>query len=234
MTQDNPFAKALENKRIIIVGGGSRMGFETARLSLSFGAEVVISSRSSDQLEQAAKELDNGVKTFAADFSNASQAEKLLTAFAPFDHLVVTASANGSGSSIVQTSPDMAKATFSRFWMSYHALHFALNKVKPHGSITLLSGSSSSRRTPVAGYGIWATVHGSIEMLAKAAALELAPIRVNVVSPGGIGIRSNRQLAHHAGAFIDVAMAIVGLMANPAITATVVDVDGGERLGDWP
>jgi NAD(P)-dependent dehydrogenase (short-subunit alcohol dehydrogenase family) len=85
----------------------------------------------------------------------------------------------------------------------------------------------------VAGYGVWSALHGGIEALAKAAALELAPIRVNVLSPGGIGIQPDRNLVHHAGQPDDLASAAVMVMGNPAMTAAVIDVDGGERLGMW-
>ena len=77
-------------------------------------------------------------------------------------------------------------------------------------------------------------MHGSIEALARAAAIELAPIRINVVSPGGIGMRSDRQLVHHAGQPDDVAAMILAVITNLAVTNTVIDVDGGERLGNWP
>lgn len=83
------------------------------------------------------------------------------------------------------------------------------------------------------GYGLWGTLHGSIEALARSTALELAPIRVNVISPGGIGLRPDRQLSHHAGQPEDVAAMAIALMTNPAITNAVIDVDGGERLGAW-
>jgi NAD(P)-dependent dehydrogenase (short-subunit alcohol dehydrogenase family) len=69
--------------------------------------------------------------------------------------------------------------------------------------------------------------------LIRPAALELAPIRVNAISPGGIGLTPDRQLAHHAGQPIDVAKMAIALMTNPAVTNTIVDVDSGERLGTW-
>ncbi len=110
-------------------------------------------------------------------------------------------------------------------------LHYAPGQVRPSGSITLLSGSSGRR--PVAGYGVWGTLHGSIEALAKSATLELAPIRVNVISPGGIKLQPDRQLVHRLGQPEDVAGMVVAVMANPAMTGAVVDVDSGERLGNW-
>jgi len=90
------------------------------------------------------------------------------------------------------------------------------------------------RSPPLGAFGVWGALHGSIESLARSAAVELAPVRVNVVSPGGIGIRMDRQLIPHAGVAEDVANMVCSLMANPAVTNAVVDVDGGERLGSYP
>ena len=221
----------LQNQRVLIVGGSSRMGLEVARQTAAKGASVIISSRSADKLQAAAAELSSVVQIYAADASKMDEAERLMKDLAPLDHIVVTAASSGSASSIVDTSPTDAQNAFSRFWLSYHVLHFAPGMVRLSGSITLLSGSSGRR--PVAGYGVWGTLHGSIEALARSAALELAPIRVNVISPGGIGLRPDRQLAHHSGQPADVAAMAISLITNPAVTNAVIDVDGGERLGAW-
>ncbi len=116
--------------------------------------------------------------------------------------------------------------------MNYRILHRASDYLVRNGSVTLISGSSS--KTPRKGYGFWGTLHGSIEALGRNAALELAPIRVNVVSPGGIGLPPDRQLAEHHGRPEDVATMILAIIRNPAVTNAKIDVDGGERQGTWP
>ncbi|MBD1918336.1 MULTISPECIES: SDR family oxidoreductase [Cyanophyceae] len=204
---------------------------EIARLSTTLGADVIISSRSKSNLDAAIASLPEGVAAYAADATIAQEAAQLLQDLAPLDHIVVTASSGMAASSIPDTSPETAQAAFSRFWMSYHVLHFAPNVMHSSGSITLLSGSSGRR--PIAGYGVWSSLHGSIESLVRPAALELAPIRVNAISPGGIGLAPDRQLAHHAGQPIDIAKMAIALITNPAVTSTIVDVDSGERLGTW-
>lgn len=115
--------------------------------------------------------------------------------------------------------------------MGYNLLHCAPIGLVRNGSVTLISGSSA--RTPAKGYGVWGSLHGSINALVKQSAIDLAPIRVNAVSPGGIGLRADRQLTDHHGQFEDVANMIVAVMRSPAVTATIIDVDGGERLGTW-
>lgn len=235
MTTDNsqepPEGSALLGRRVLVVGGGSRMGLAVARYAASQGAEVIICGRDQQRLEQAAASIRGKVYTRPVDFTVSHDAERLLRDLSPLDHVVVTASANAQATSITDTPPEVAQAAFARFWLSYHVLHHAKPAVRPTGSITLLSGSSGRR--PVAGYGVWGSLHGSIEALARSAALELAPIRVNVVSPGGIGIRTDRQLAHHRGQPEDVAAMVLAVIMNPAVTSAVLDVDGGERLGTW-
>ena len=222
---------SLNNKKVLVIGGSSRMGLEIARLSAKLGAQVIISSRSQSKLDAGIASLPEGVTAHAADAAKEREIAQLFEKLAPLDHIVVTASSGSNASSIKDTPPKQAQAAFIRFWISYNVLHFARNIISPNGSITLISGSSGRR--PAIGYGVWSSLHGSIESLIRPAALELAPIRVNGISPGGIEMTPDRQLAHHVGSSVNIAQMAIALMTNFAITNTVVDVDGGERLGDW-
>lgn len=216
---------------MLIIGGGSGMGLETARLAAKAGAKVAVSGRTSSKLEQVAKSIEGDVETYPADASDADALKAMLRDLAPLDHVVVSVSSSGSASNLPNTPPDLAKRPFERFWIAYGVVHLAEQFVAPGGSVTLISGSSGRR--PAAGYGFYSTLHSAIEGLARAAALELAPIRVNVVSPGGIGIRPDSQLVHHRSQSQDVAAMILALLVNPAMTNAVIDVDGGERFGTW-
>lgn len=222
---------SLTNQRVLVIGGSGKMGMEVAKLVAALGAEVIISGRSADKIKAVAASISGKVGTYPADFSIPEEAMRLMQKCAEIDHVVVTASGSGTAGSIINTSPTMAYNAFKRLWLSYNALHFSSKTVRKSGSITLLSGSSGRR--PAVGYGVWGTLHGSIEALARSAALELAPIRVNVISPGGIGMSPDRQLTQHAGQPIDVARMVVAVIMNPAVTNAVIDVDGGERLGSW-
>lgn len=234
MTENPPTAGRddegeLAGQRVLVVGGAGWMGGALARLAMARGALVFVSGRSPAPPGQLSPELSAAYRS--ADFSDPGEAELLMRELAPLDHVVVTASGGGSAGNIDGTPPDAARAAFQRFWVSYHALHFAPGVVRDGGSVTLLSGSSSRRPAP--GAGVWGALHGSIEALARNGALELAPIRVNVVSPGGIGMQPDRQLAHHRGQPQDVAAMVLALMTSSHVTDTVIDVDGGERLGRW-
>lgn len=116
----------LSGQRILIIGGGSRMGLATARLTAAHGAEVILSSRTASRLQSAAESITSKVSVHAANASVAAEAALLLRAAAPLDHIVVTASSGDvSAGGVPDTPPEMAQAAFQRFWTSYHTLHFA-------------------------------------------------------------------------------------------------------------
>jgi threonine dehydrogenase-like Zn-dependent dehydrogenase len=220
----------LAGSRVLVVGSG-KMAVATAAAALDAGADVTLSAREPHRAAAATTGLA-GMKTAVADPEDAAQAFGLVHDNGPFDHIGVLAGGAriSSAYGIGQTTLETAQASFARFWLSYNLLRAAAVQVRPGGSVTLLSGSSSRR--PSAGRGFWGSLHGAIEALARNAAYELAPLRVNAVSPGGIGVTPlNLQLIEHAGQPEDVAAMVLALMANPAVTGTVVDVDGGEFLG---
>jgi NAD(P)-dependent dehydrogenase (short-subunit alcohol dehydrogenase family) len=219
-------------EKVLIIGGATRMGLATAAALLKVGYQVVIASRNEEKLRAAVDTLGGNASYAVTDATQPREVEKALRTMGGADHIVLTASSTEApASGIPATSTENAKKAFERFWMGYNILHLAPNHLSRNGSVTLLSGSSA--RTPVRGYGVWGTLHGSINALVRQAAIDLAPIRVNAVSPGGIGIRADRQLAEHRGQFEDVANMILAVVANPAVTAAIIDVDGGERLGTW-
>lgn len=216
----------------LVVGGSGAMGAALARRIVDAGGEVVLAGRDEASLARVGGSLGASARAVAVDATDAAEVEQLLVFSGQVDHVAVVMSSGGSGaSSIPATDLTRFRGAFGRLWAAYNLLHLAPRLVVPTGSITLLSGSSARR--PGAGFGVWTALHGAIEALARAAVIELAPMRVNVVSPGGIGLKPDRQLLEHAGAPDDIARAFYALITNPAITGAVLDVDGGERLGAW-
>lgn len=215
-----------------IVGGSGSMGSAVAQHVAGLDHDVVLIGRDQYRLDEA-RQRTGATAALIADFGDAGEAERVLDELGPIDHLVVAMSAGSvRASSIPATDPADFQRAHSRLWASYNAVHFAPAHIRPGGSITLISGSSGRRPGP--GFGVWTSLHGSIEALARAATIELAPLRVNVVSPGGIGMRPDRQLVERNGTADDIGLAVASLIANPAITGAVLDVDSGERLGTWP
>jgi enoyl-[acyl-carrier-protein] reductase (NADH) len=222
---------SMDGQRVLVMGTGA-MAVATARLAGAQGAWVMLTSRDGGRANDAAGRVGGRVETAVADPEDPAALEEVMRRVAPLDHVAVLVGGSGArAGSITGTLLADAQHAYGRLWASYNALQSAARHVRAEGSVTLLSGSSSRRG--VAGLGVWGALHGSIESLARAAALELSPVRVNTVSPGGIGIGTDRQLTPHRGRPEEVAAAVVALAANPAVTGALLDVDGGERLGTY-
>ncbi|MDT3399527.1 SDR family oxidoreductase [Streptomyces sp. B1866] len=221
----------MAGSRILVVGTGP-MGVATARAAQDAGAEVFLSSRSQERLDKALARLPE-VHGLIADPEDHQQADLLVRQAGPLDHIAALAGGAPSlARGIADTPVHVAQRSFARFWLSYNLLQASIGTVREGGSVTLLSGASASR--PSGGRGFWGSLHGAIEALGRNAAYELAPLRVNTVSPGGINVvPMNWQLLPHAGMAEDVASMVLAVMANPAVTGTVIDVDGGEFLGTF-
>lgn len=223
----------MKDKRILFIGGNRGMGLAAAKIAFAQGAAICISSRDEDKLRDVVKIEFNGDASFyACDASDPESVKLLLEKCKPITDIVVTATGSRvSASSILNTSVNIAKQALEGLWIAYNVVHLAKNYLTRNGSITLLSGSSA--KTPGEGWGFWGICQGSVNSLVRFGAIELAPIRVNGVSPGGINNKPDRQLTEHKATYDDVGQMIIALLANPAVTGTIVDVDGGERQGHW-
>jgi NAD(P)-dependent dehydrogenase (short-subunit alcohol dehydrogenase family) len=221
----------LSGQIVLIVGGAGRMGAATAERASEAGAEVVLVGRSRHSLELVAGRLIKA-RVVVEDVTDPDGVVRMFAQSGKVDHVMVAVSAaEARVSGLRETKLADVQVAYRRVWAHYNVLHLAQQSMARDGSVTLISGSSGRR--PLLGFGVWTGVHGAIESLARAAAVELAPLRVNVVSPGSIGMHPFKQLAEHAGVPDDVARAVLALMINPAITNAVLDVDGGEQLGEW-
>jgi NAD(P)-dependent dehydrogenase (short-subunit alcohol dehydrogenase family) len=246
---------------VLIVGGSSGIGLALAELLIDGGAQVTIAGRSADRLTEATKTLAAATKRAAAtespakgevttsqvDITREDQVRRLLAEAAPLDHVVVTAAdATGAYAPLAEFDLDAARAVLDTKlvgpWLlaKHAAAHLPAN-----GSITFTSGIAAYRPGP--GASMIATANGALEALARSLALELAPIRVNVVSPGWVdtpiwdalaGDGKTERLAAMAarlpvgrvGRPADIAQAFVALMRNGFATGSVVHIDGGQRL----
>ena len=224
----------MKDKRILFVGGNQGMGLAAAKIASSQGSEIIISGRNESKLKDIAeKAFNNKAGYFSCDAGNPDSVRKMLQTLQPISDIVVTATGNKvSASSILKTPTELAQQAFQGFWISYNIVHTAKEYMQRNGSITLISGSSA--KTPGEGWGFWGISQGSINALVRFGSLELAPIRLNAISPGGIGLKNpDRQLSEHRGTPEDVGQMIIALIANPHVTGAIIDVDGGERQGHW-
>jgi NAD(P)-dependent dehydrogenase (short-subunit alcohol dehydrogenase family) len=234
----------LAGQRIVVIGASSGIGHATARLAAAEGAGVVIGSRSADSLARARAGIDGEVEAIRVDVSDEADVRRFFDEVGVHDHLVNAAVLRSRAAAAGQA--EAARAAFeTKFWGSFHAIRHAVPRLSREGSITLLSGMASDVPSP----GNWGTaaVNGAIDALARVLAVELAPVRVNAVSPGFIetegvvltdGAAASARAAQAAaelpvrrpGHPDDVAESIVHLMRNTFTTGTVVHIDGGKRL----
>lgn len=228
----------LTGKKIVVVGGSSGIGLATAELAQKQGAQVTIASRNAERLKAAADKI--GAAAIPADVSSDDSVAALFRACGPVDHVVVTAAQLRSGP-FKTVSMDDVRATFEgKFWGAWRCARAA--DIRPGGSLTLVSGFLSVRPRPAS--AIVSAANGALESLTRALALELAPVRVNCVSPGIIDtpIRAampdaarKEMLAKTAaglpvgrvGLAEDIALQIHAFIGNSFATGSIVYIDGG-------
>lgn len=233
----------LEGKRILIIGGSSGMGLAVAQAAADAGADVIIAGRSVEKLQEAKKRISGGVEAVQIDVTDAASIDSAFARIGPIDHLVISGSTVAAGD-IRSIKFSDAQATFdSKFWGAYRAVRAAT--LTQGGSVVLFSGIFSRRPTP--GYSTVSAVNGAIEALGRGLALELAPVRVNVISPGltdtpayaampeaqrkvFFSAAADRMPVKRIGRPADIAMAVLFLLENEITTGVVLDVDGGSAL----
>jgi NAD(P)-dependent dehydrogenase (short-subunit alcohol dehydrogenase family) len=234
----------LSGQTVVVIGGSSGMGLETARRARSEGAEVILTGRNPERVEQASREL--GARSSAAfdvtDFERLGRFfDELPT---PIDHVMVTA---GGPYYAKLADIDFARAhrnVDQVFWLPLHIARRAVGKVRPGGTLLLIGGTGGRR--PAEGALIVALT-AALPALTKALALELAPIRVNLIAPGFVDtplsasllgdqldarrrqLRATLPIGRVVGP-ADIAALAVHLMTNTAVTGATYDIDGGQQL----
>lgn len=235
----------LQGKRIVIIGGSSGIGLAATKLTVEQGAEVVIASRSAEKLEKAKAELGGQIKTYSLDISNEEQVKSFFESVGTIDHLVVTAAETSGGTFLSADTAKDQKMFENKFWGQYYAAKYGAPAISRGGSITLFSGIVAYKA--MVGSATLSAINAAVTALGRTLALELAPIRVNVISPGIIDTPSRSKMPDAArnqfysdlasklplkrvGKAEDVAKGIIYLLSNDFVTGTVLHVDGGHRL----
>jgi NAD(P)-dependent dehydrogenase (short-subunit alcohol dehydrogenase family) len=229
---------SLKGKKVVVVGGSSGIGLATAELAKVAGAEVIIASRSAEKLKAAADKT--GVKAIAVDVTNDDSVVNLFRASGPVDHVVVTAAQLKTGPFKTVAMEDVRATMEGKFWGAWRVARAA--DINAGGSITLVSGFLSVRPRPNS--AIVGAANGAIESLTRGLALELAPVRVNCVSPGIIDtpIRAGMPEAARldmlgkiaaalpvgrVGVADDIARQIMTFMTVGFASGSIVYIDGG-------
>ena len=237
----------LKGQKIVVVGGSSGIGLGVAKAALEGGAEVVIVGRSPQKLQAAEKRLGGRVKGIAADMIKEADIAKLFDEVGAFDHLVSTAGTPPPNYPIGDTDMEFVRGFVDNKLIGAVMLaKHAVRGLKKGGSMIFTSGINKDR-PPVPGGSVVSAIAGSFSYFARALAQELAPIRVNIVSPGWVdtpmwdelvgeaksgyfAAMAGRVPAGKVAAAADVASAYLYLMGNDFMTGETIHIDGGQRL----
>ena len=236
----------LNGKRIVVLGGSSGIGLAIAQAACREGAAVVIASSNRARLDKALATLPTNAEGVVADLGDEAAMRALFGKLGAFDHLAFTAGEALQLAPLADIDVAAARQFFSlRYWGAFLAAKYGAGSIRPGGSIVFTSGIAGQR--PRAGWALGASICSAMEGLTRALAVELAPIRVNIVSPGVVRTplwggmtdedRENlyRQTAAalpvgHVGDAAEIAEAYLYLMRQSYGTGQVVVVDGGAVL----
>ena len=236
----------LSGKRIVVLGASSGLGLATAQAAAAEGAAVVIVSGNAQRLGEARKTLPANAESHVVDLSAEANIERFFTTLGAFDHLVYCAGENISLGDLAATDIASAREFFTlRYWGAVAAVKYGAPQIRQGGSIVLTSGIASKR--PGKGWFLGASICGAMDSFVKAMAVELAPIRVNLVSPGVVKTNLwnslseadrnglyNATAAHVPVKYVaepnDIALTYLYLMKQPYGTGQGVVVDGGATL----
>jgi NAD(P)-dependent dehydrogenase (short-subunit alcohol dehydrogenase family) len=217
----------LDGQRVAVLGGSSGIGLATARAARDAGAKVTIVSRK--------PRPEPGIETHAADLGDPTAITAAFAAIGEIDHLVYTA---GEPLALMEIGSLDRDAARNFFGLRYFSVLDAVKAADVTSSITLTTGIAKDRPGP--GWAVAASICGAVEALTRALAVELAPVRVNAVSPGVVrsplwGPDPEQVYADVArtlplkrvGEVEEIAQAYLYLMTQPWSTGTVLTVDGG-------
>ncbi|MFD2081252.1 Short-chain dehydrogenase [Actinopolymorpha cephalotaxi] len=235
----------LAGQNVVLIGGSAGIGLETARRARAQGADVILTGRRADRLEQAA--LDVGARRTAAfDVNDEDAVESFFGELsAPIDHVMITAGGPRYGPMLDLDSTQVREGIADHAVLALVVARNALAKMRPGGSLVLMGGTGARRVAPGLGIASAATV--ALPAFTAALALEIAPVRVNLIAAGFVDTplsatllgdrleerRSELRAKLPIGRVVgpaDVAALAVHLMANTALTGATYDIDGGQQF----
>ena len=236
----------LSGQRVVVIGGSSGIGLETARGARAEGADVTVTARDPDRLHRVGDELGASVAAFdSLDF------DRLRGFFedqpTPIDHVLVS----GAGpyyAPLAEFDFDAAhRDVETHLWLPLHVAQLAAEKVRAGGSLLFIGGTGGRRSAP--GLTLISAITAAMPALVRTLAVEIAPVRVNLIAPGFVDtplsasllgdqidarreqLRTTLPIGRVVGP-ADIAALAVHLMTNTAITGATYDIDGGQQLVD--
>lgn len=233
----------LEKQRIIVIGGSSGIGFAVAKLLTQQDAKVTIASRSKERLEKAAKDLEGDVQIGMINTLDKYSVKEFFENFDHIDHVLCFAGDSMGGGVLNSDIATAQNAMQSKFWGQFYVGRYGGPKIKPTGSLTFTAGSGPRPHQAIA----TVAANTGVSLLAESLAKELAPVRVNVVSPyytdtpmwEGMTADSRHELFERVAkqlpiGFIakaeDVAPTYLHVLQSTYLTGITIPVNGGALL----
>jgi NAD(P)-dependent dehydrogenase (short-subunit alcohol dehydrogenase family) len=238
-------AARLEGQTVVLIGGSAGIGLETARRARAEGAEVILTGRDLDRLKRAAADVD-AHRTYVFD---ATDPEQLGQFFAdlpdPVDHVLVTAGGNYYARLAEIDFREARRLVDEHFFLPLHLARAAIGRVRPPGTLLLMGGVSDQH--PFLGGVLPAPLTAALPVMVANLALEIAPLRINVIAAGFVDTGLSERLLgddlearreelretlpiHRVVGPEDVAELAVHVMTNTALTGASFTIDGGQRL----
>ncbi|OED38211.1 short-chain dehydrogenase [Chromatiales bacterium (ex Bugula neritina AB1)] len=231
----------ISGKKALVFGGTSGIGLAAAKQLAALGAEVIAISRSPEKAGQ----VPDGITLAKCDVRDREAMDALFKQHAPFEILISAATGGDRAlGPFMEMDMDGYQASFDKLWGYANVVRYGANHVTDDGSIVLVSGSPARKCKP--GQIALSSVGGAVEAMVRALAPELAPKRINVVSPGAIDTgmvklegeervalykkMTENHLIPRVGSSDEVAQGIIFMVQNDFVTGSTIDVDGGLLL----
>ncbi len=235
----------LQGQTVVVIGGSAGIGLETARRARAEGADVILTARDPDRLQRAANELD-ALSTAAFDATDFERLGRFFDELPrPIDHVLVT----GPGpyyAPLAEFDFEAARRDLdAHILLPLHVARNAAHKVRPGGTLLFMGGTGGRSTAP--GLALISALTAALPALTKNLALELAPVRVNLIAAGFVDtplsasllgdelenrrkqLRATLPIRRVVGP-ADVAALAVHIMTNTALTGATYDIDGGQQL----
>jgi len=235
----------LLGQTVVVIGGSAGIGLETARRARAEGASVILTGRNPERLKQAALEIDSQ-RTTAFDANDSASLQSFFQELpTPIDHVMVTAGAPRYAPPLEMPPEEARRGLTEHLLLALEVARGAADKVRPPGSLIFMGGTGARR--PRVGLAIASTATVAFPTLIANLALELAPIRVNLIAAGFVDTPLSASLLGNQldqrrdqlratlpiGRVVtpaDVAALAVHIMTNTALTGATYDIDGGQQF----
>jgi NAD(P)-dependent dehydrogenase (short-subunit alcohol dehydrogenase family) len=234
----------LLGQTVVVIGGSSGIGFEAARRAAAEGAKVILTARDPQRLKHAATQI-GALSTAAFDATDPVAIERFFRDLSVIDHVMVTAGRPYYGRLVDMDFAKVRELVGQHLFQSLYVARNAINKVRPGGTLIFMGGTGGRR--PALGMSIVGALTAALPALTANLALEIAPVRVNLIAAGFVDtplsaellgdqlekrrnqLRTTLPIGRVVGP-ADVAALAVHIMTNTALTGATYDIDGGQQL----